>query len=136
MPIKAETGAKGRIDWALLFAAAALAVCGTLAVLSAANPLSFYMAIVRTHFVALFVGSLLFLFGLGLNYQLLQDQIKIIYAFVILILLSVLILGTVHKGTRAWLHIGPFTFQPAELARICSILILAAFLDSRARKDP
>ena len=134
MPIKVETGVKGRIDWPFVFAAMGLLVMGTITMLSAASPLPYFGALVRNHFVALALGVLLFLAGLGFNYQIFQDQAKVLYGVCLSLLLAVLVVGSVHKGHRSWIHLGFLTFQPAELARILMILVLAAVLEWRARK--
>ncbi|MDE2039709.1 MAG: rod shape-determining protein RodA [Elusimicrobia bacterium] len=134
MLTRAESGAKGRVDWALVFAASSLALIGTLAVFSAASPLASYASILRTHFMALALGALLFLLGMNFNYQIFQDQAKAVYFVALALLAIVLVAGSAHRGHRAWLHMGFFTFQPAELARVVMILVLAAFLDARARK--
>jgi rod shape determining protein RodA len=134
MAIRVESGTKGRVDWTFVLAAVGLVTMGTIAILSAASPLAWYLSIVRTHFVAMFLGVSLFLFGTSFNYQIFQDQVKVVYAATIFILIAVLLVGTSHKGHKAWIHLGPLTFQPAEAARIALILIMAAFLDSRARR--
>lgn len=134
MVIKAETGLKGRVDWVFIFASAGLVLLGTVAMLSAASPLPYYAALVQRHFFAVFMGALLFLGALTFNYQIYQDQAKVIYGIVLALLVGVLVVGSVHKGHKSWLNLGPLTFQPAELARIGTILVLAAFLDARARK--
>ena len=134
MAIKVESGMKGRVDWTFVLCAVGLVTMGTIAIMSAASPLAWYLSIVKTHFVAIALGVMLFLFGSSFNYQVFQDQAKALYAVTMFILIAVLLVGTSHKGHKAWIHLGPFTFQPAELARIALILILAAFLDSRSRR--
>jgi rod shape determining protein RodA len=134
MVMKVETGVKGRIDWAFMFAAIGLVTMGSLAVITAASPVPYYLSILRTHFVALAMGVTLFVFSLGFNYQIFEDQAKVLWFTVMLSLVAVLAVGTVHKGHKAWIHLGFFTIQPAEFARISLVLILAAFLDSRARR--
>ena len=37
-------------------------------------------------------------------------------------------LGTTVNGARLWVHVGPFQFQPGELAKIFLIVFLAAYL--------
>ncbi|OGR88834.1 MAG: hypothetical protein A3J74_07710 [Elusimicrobia bacterium RIFCSPHIGHO2_02_FULL_57_9] len=133
MPIKAEIG-KGRIDWVFIAAVLGLLGLGTLMMLSAASPLPYYTQILQRHFMALLLGALFFFFGLGFNYQIFQDQAQVLYALVLAILAAVLLIGTTQRGHRAWINISFFTFQPAELARIVMILVMAAFLDWRARK--
>lgn len=134
MPVKVEAGIKGRVDWAFILAAGGLLAMGAIAMLSAASPLPYYAQIVQRHFAALSVGIVAFLFGLGFNYQVFEDQAKAIYALSLAALTAVLIVGSVHKGHRSWFDLPFISFQPAELARITIVLVVAAFLDSRARK--
>lgn len=135
MPIRAsEAGFKGRIDWAFVAAVGGLLILGTLSMLSAASPLPYYSSIVQRHFIAMALGLVLFAFALGFNYQVFQDQSKIIYVFVVLMMISVLLVGSTQHNTKAWFGLGFLTFQPAELARICVILVLANYLDRRARR--
>lgn len=125
---------RGRVDWAMVFAAGTLLMIGTIAVLSAASPLTFYDQVMKRHFIALGVGSVLFLFGIGFNYQIFQDQAKVIYFLVIAILVLVLFLGAVQRGQRSWFSLSFISFQPVEIARVGTILVLANYLDRRARK--
>lgn len=48
----------------------------------------------------------------------------------VLLLLSPMIpgIGTEINGSRLWLSLGPFSFQPGEIAKICIVLFLAAYL--------
>lgn len=50
------------------------------------------------------------------------------YFFSLLLLIAVLILGRKISGAKAWIDIGPFGFQPAELAKIGTIMAIAAYL--------
>ncbi|MBI4376197.1 MAG: rod shape-determining protein RodA [Elusimicrobia bacterium] len=134
MLIRAETGVKGKIDWAFFAAALGLLAMGTLSVFSAANELPYYGQVIQKHLSALALGGLLFLFGLTFNYQIFQDQAKVLYGVIIAVLVAVLLVGVTQRGQKAWFNLGFMTFQPAELARASTILVLAAFLDFRARK--
>ncbi len=53
-----------------------------------------------------------------------------IYAFSLLLLISVLFLGTTIKGATSWFIFGGFSFQPSELAKLGTCLALAAYLSS------
>ena len=46
---------------------------------------------------------------------------------IVLLLLPALI-GTEHYGSKIWLNIGSFSFQPGEIAKIMIVLFLAAYL--------
>ena len=97
MPIRAEAGIKGRVDWTFVFAAGGLLAMGAVAMLSAASPLPYYMQIIQRHFAAVAVGGVAFLFGMGFNYQIFEDQAKVIYAGIFSVLAPVLVVGSVHK---------------------------------------
>jgi len=103
--------------------------------LSAASPLPFYNQVLQRHFMALAAGAVLFIFGLGFNYQVFQDQAKTIYVLVLILMGIVLIFGEVQRGTRGWLRFPFFSFQPSELARLGTLLVLANYLDRRAKSN-
>lgn len=134
MPIKAESGTKGRIDWYFIMAGVGLLMLGTIAMLSAAWPLPYYTAILQRHFLALGFGLFLFLFSIGFNYQIFQDQARIVYGIALSLMIAVLLFGSTLRGHRAWFHIAFINFQPAELSRIAIILVLADILDKRTRR--
>lgn len=51
------------------------------------------------------------------------------YGLTILLLLGVEFFGSVGMGAKRWLVIGPIRLQPSELAKITTILALAAYYD-------
>jgi rod shape determining protein RodA len=51
------------------------------------------------------------------------------YAVSILLLLGVEFFGTIGMGAKRWLEVGPFRLQPSELAKITTIMALAAYYD-------
>ena len=53
-----------------------------------------------------------------------------IYVIAIIGLVLVLFLGPEIKGARSWFSIGPFSFQPAEFAKLGTLLLLSAFLSN------
>jgi rod shape determining protein RodA len=58
-----------------------------------------------------------------------------IYGFALATLLAVLAIGS-GPGTSSWLKFGGFSFQPAELAKLATILMLARTLSGRAEPEP
>jgi rod shape determining protein RodA len=133
-PISQAGAKKRRVDWMFLSAIAGLVCIGSIMILSSASPLPHFPAILHRHFLALGLGTSLFLVGHGLNYQVYQDQARAIYAFAIALLVAVLVVGVTQRGHKAWFHLGFVTFQPSELARICLILALANEIDRRQRR--
>ena len=77
--------------------------------------------------VALFA---LTLFKLRRDYRVLE-QVKYLFgigAIVLLFLPRLPGIGTTVNGARLWIRIGSYNFQPGELAKICLIVFLAAYL--------
>ena len=131
---RASSGLAGRVDWTFIAAVAALVTVGTLAMFSAASTTIFYSSILQKHLIALVLGLSLFTLTVAFNYQVFQDQSKVIYAITLLLMVTVLVLGTTARGHRAWLRLAGFSFQPAELSRVLVVLVLADILDKRARR--
>jgi rod shape determining protein RodA len=127
-----QAGMSGRVDWTFVFAVLGLVVTGTIAMLSAASTTTFYSAILQKHFIALALGIGLFTLTLAFNYQVFQDQSKALYVIALVMMTAVLVIGTSARGHRAWIRLPGFSFQPAELARVLVVLVLADFLDRRA----
>ena len=50
------------------------------------------------------------------------------YGMAMLILLAVLVVGTEVNSSKSWIVIGPISLQPAEFAKLATILALAKFL--------
>ena len=127
-----QAGMSGRVDWTFVAAVVGMVATGTLAMLSAASTTPFYTAILQKHFIALALGGVLFALTMAFNYQVFQDQSKALYAIAIALMVAVLVIGTAARGHRAWIRLPGLSFQPAELARVLVVLVLADFLDRRA----
>ena len=57
-----------------------------------------------------------------------------IYIAAIGLLLAVIVLGVEVKGSRSWFEFGPIRFQPAEVSKISTSLMLAAFMSQLGYK--
>ncbi|MBP5689982.1 MAG: rod shape-determining protein RodA [Bacteroidales bacterium] len=51
-----------------------------------------------------------------------------IYLFVVLLLVAVIFLGVEVKGSRSWFEFGPIRFQPAEISKISTALLLSSVM--------
>src|SRR5659263_675029 len=58
-----------------------------------------------------------------------------IYVLSLLLLVAVMFGGKMVSGSRRWLPLGPLAFQPAEIAKIAIILVLATYFNRRARME-
>ncbi len=63
-----------------------------------------------------------------LNPHLYESLSLPIYLLTLLLLISVIFLGTEVKGSRSWFDLGGFRFQPAEISKIATSLLLARIM--------
>lgn len=125
---------KSRMDWPLFSVIALLLIIGTLAIFSATVALPYSHRVIRTHLIALPIASIAFLIGWGLNYQIFQDQWKMLYGIIIIAMTGVLVFGVADRGAMSWYRLPFFSVQPSEICRVGLVLILASYLDRRAGK--
>ncbi len=57
-----------------------------------------------------------------------------IYIFVLALLIAVIFLGIEVKGSRSWFEFGPIRFQPAEISKISTSLLLATVMSQQGYK--
>ncbi|MDR3111691.1 MAG: rod shape-determining protein RodA [Elusimicrobiota bacterium] len=120
------------IDWIILLIVFTLATIGIFAIDSASSFYETSFKHVSVQIAACFLGTI-FLFAIAaFDYQFYKYLDKIIYAISISLLISVLIFGTLKKGTRGWFNLGYLSFQPVEIVKICYILVLSSFLDKNS----
>ncbi len=75
-------------------------------------------------------------FGIGLaamivimliDYRRIRDLWALIYLAILPLLAGVIVLGRNHKGAQAWFQLGPFQFQPSEIAKVVLIVAIAGY---------
>ncbi len=74
--------------------------------------------------IAAMVGTLIVVRNID---KLLEYKYTLGIAGIVLLVIP-MVFGTEHGGSRLWISLGPFSFQPGELAKILIILFLAAYL--------
>lgn len=67
----------------------------------------------------------------NLDYRYLKSFAVVIYFGTVLMLASLLVIGTNIGGSVRWIQFGPVSFQPSEAAKIGVIIALAAFISER-----
>ena len=74
------------------------------------------------------VAIVVLLFILNIQADFWKTFAPIVYGVAILALILVLFVGSVRNGARAWFDFGFLSFQPAELAKLGTLLFLASYL--------
>ena len=123
----------GKIDWPLLLMYLALVVIGVTTIYAAAyNENHPNILDMSQHYgkQALFLGVSVFM---GLIIMLIDAKFfnafaYVIYGLSILTLLYVLVAGSTIAGSKSWIQLGFFSFQPSEFAKFGTALAVAHYL--------
>ncbi len=136
-PGRAQSGPSVRYA-ALLSAVFLLLLTGVVLVLSATSatgvdtsehPLRYF----TRHLWSVGVAVGVLLITLGIDYRHWRRFAPGLAAASVILLITVLAIGTRSGGARRWLELGPFGLQPSEIVKLALVVALASFLD--ARKD-
>lgn len=135
---QALTGEGGRVDGVLLFLIVILVTIGSIMVASA----SYAYASSRYGDGGYFTRKQIFFVLLGFVILFAVSRIPSrmfmkaaipLYAVTVLLLLATLAFGLTGNGAQRWIALGPFTFQPSELAKLSLVLLLAKYFDSHPK---
>jgi rod shape determining protein RodA len=78
------------------------------------------------------IGMIIFWMMLNVDFRLLGSMTYLLYLFSLITLVMVLFFGDLRKGSQSWFELGPLSFQPAELAKLGVVFILARYLSERS----
>jgi rod shape determining protein RodA len=79
------------------------------------------------------VGAILFFLCAALSPELYRRHWRVLYVTALLTLVLVPLIGVAKRGSRRWLQIGSFQFQPSEFAKVLVLLALVGFMAERGR---
>ena len=115
------------LPWGMVALLFAIVLIGLTAVYSATytakGPSSLYYK--QLIWVAMGLGAMAF--ALVVDYHTVGRYAYILYAISVVLLLLVMVIGKTGMGAQRWLSIGPFAFQPSELAKLSVTLALARY---------
>lgn len=87
----------------------------------------------KRHVINIVAGFVAFGVCLYFDYHVWRRWIVFILIFTIIALILVLFIGPSVNGARRWLPLGITQFQPAELAKLVSIMIAASYISIKIR---
>ena len=122
-----------QIDAPLTLAAVGLVAIGLATVFSATWGPSEHQGLwVRQLVWALVAGGAAWLVA-SIHYRAYDSLAYPIYVLSLVFLGLVLLMGTSAYGARRWMELGPLKFQPSEIAKIATVLVLARRFDDPKR---
>jgi rod shape determining protein RodA len=103
-------------------------VLGWIEILSISNNLA------KLQLFWIFLGTLFLILSLKINWRQIFNYpwfIKLLYLLALFLLLFSLFFGPTIRGTKGWLVLGSFRFQPVEFAKIALILVYASYFSKK-----
>jgi rod shape determining protein RodA len=125
-------GVLRRIDWVLVGALVATAGYGLWAIDGITMHDAGGSAMTRQA-LYLFAGSLLFLGALFVDPDTYRRLRRPIYFGTLGLMVFVLAAGAATRGSKRWVDVGFFKFQPSEFGKVLFVLVVAGFLAERSR---
>jgi rod shape determining protein RodA len=122
------------IDWYLVLAVSVLICISYIYIYSAGANYGMSFRYLSVQSLAASIGFAGLLLLTSFNYQYYKYLDKLVYVLSLTLLISVLVFGSVKRGTRGWFDFGFISFQPVEVAKIMYILVLSSFLDAKAKE--
>ena len=87
----------------------------------------------KRHIINVIIGFMAFGICFRIDYHKWRKFIPFVLLFTLAALLLVLIIGPEVNGAKRWLPLGVTQFQPAEMAKLVSIMIMAAYLSVQVK---
>lgn len=120
------------MDWGILICTVLLIVIGMVALYSSTQSSEFEE--LKKQIMWLVISIPVVILIISLDYEMIANISQIGYG-IILILLVLVLFTTPVNGATSWFDIGPFSFQPAEFAKIFVILLLAKGIVKVQKQD-
>jgi len=114
------------LDWAILISSLLLSGIGLATIHSASSELA--VDYLPRQALWVLVGTVVLVVLVSIDYNVLVDLSLPLYVLGCLLLLGVLWIGAIHGGARSWIGFGSVGFQPSELTKLATALLLARYL--------
>ena len=121
-----------KLNWSLIITTITLLIIGLINLYSISHRAYsttthlFYLQLI---WIAL--GICVFLFISFINYHIFTRVAYILYGLNLIFLIMVSLFGSVFGGSRRWLDLGLFNYQPSETFKIILIFLLARILSTK-----
>lgn len=140
--VKSAKAEIGSMDYTFMMLVLVLLGVGLIMMFSASYPTalaeigdSFYYIKRQLAFAA--IGVVAMLVASRIPFQVLHRFALLLYGFALILLVLVLLTGRIN-GVKRWINLGPFSFQPSEIAKFAVIVLFAHLISMNYEKmkDP
>jgi rod shape determining protein RodA len=115
------------LPWGMVFLVLTIALIGIAAVYSATYTSRGPSSLFTKQLVWVSIGLIVMILALIPDYHTVGRYAYVLYAISLVLLFLVMVMGKTGMGAQRWLAIGPFAFQPSELAKLSLTLALARY---------
>ncbi len=127
-----DTSIFAHVDLALLSLPIAISGLGLLMIFDASHAETARAGLSRLYYVerqsaAVAVGLIAMMVVMAIDYRRIRDAWPLLYLGILPLLAGVVLLGRNHGGAQAWFQVGPFQFQPSEIAKVAVIVAIAGY---------
>ena len=127
-----ETSVLAHVDLALLTLPIVISMLGLLMIYDASGSETRRGGLSRLYYVerqsvAVVIGLVAMGVIMAIDYRRIRDAWPLVYLAVLPLLAGVVVLGRNHNGAQAWFQIGPFQFQPSEIAKVVLVVAIAGY---------
>ena len=134
----AEKEKKKRMDYTLLVIVFLLVAVGLVILYStsayngdAKFHDSFYY--LKKQVFATILGLVMMFWVAGIDYHVWQQFAAVCYLAAVGLSIAVMLFGKEYNGSKRWLSLGPFSFQPSEFAKVALIIFLSWIVTKHAK---
>lgn len=117
----------GSFDWILFLSALTLPLIGLVVIFSATTGTPSAGAFER-QVLWLSIGIVAMALAILIDYHTLAEFAYVFYGLGLVLLIATLFFGRVVNASKSWIGYGGVQFQPSELTKIATILMVAAYL--------
>ena len=115
------------LPWGMVFLVFTISLIGIAAVYSATYTSRGPSSLFTKQLVWVSIGLIVMFLALIPDYHTVGRYAYVLYALSLVLLFLVMVMGKTGMGAQRWLAIGPFAFQPSELAKLSLTLALARY---------
>ena len=122
------------VPWGMVALIITISLMGLTAVYSATYTANGPSSLFTKQIVWICLGILVMFAALIPDYHTVGRYAYVLYALSIFFLVLVALVGRTGMGAQRWLPLGPFAFQPSELAKLSLVLALARYFAEDPRR--
>ena len=129
-----------RLDWLMLLATGGIVAYGLWVIsgITRDDVLGDPTYYVYRQFIFVAIGAIGLIVAIALDPEVYRRYHRHIYIGTLVLFAVVFLAGTVARGSKRWIDLGFYRFQPSEFGKVLVVLALAGFLADRYRRmdDP